>query len=328
MRGANLQYCSWHYVVTHRNQCLEIEIRSQQMRSNLLLASLLVLAVHGADPNKPHIHKGSIEPFKPGPPPPLSAKDLATLNSGKPVQQTVEVNGAGRAMATFDVAAPPSLVWDCILDLKNYPRMVPGVSAVELYRGPTTSGGVTLTSAKWTLSMLGYRVSYFVETRYEPRLQSMTFRLDYSRESDLDDSVGYWHVAPLPQADGRMHSRVTYMAALGLRGYWPKAIIDILFATTLGKATAWVGVEASKRLATSGGAAVSTKCRWSWKRMRKVCAPPSSPPSPEPPPGPSLLRQALDACAVALSVLWMIYFVRTETMLGAIAGFRRPWTRA
>ena len=231
-------------------------------------------------------------------------------------------------MATFDVAAPPSLVWDCILDLKNYPRMVPGVSAVELYRGPTTSGGVTLTSAKWTLSMLGYRVSYFVETRYEPRLQSMTFRLDYSRESDLDDSVGYWHVAPLPQADGRMHSRVTYMAALGLRGYWPKAIIDILFATTLGKATAWVGVEASKRLATSGGAAVSTKCRWSWKRMRKVCAPPSSPPSPEPPPGPSLLRQALDACAVALSVLWMIYFVRTETMLGAIAGFRRPWTRA
>jgi hypothetical protein len=112
----------------------QISSKTMRLNLNLLLAPLIVLAVHGADPNKPHIHKGSIEPFKPGPPPPLSAKDLATLNSGKPVQQTVEVNGAGRAMATFDVAAPPSLVWDCILDLKNYPRMVPGVSAVELYR--------------------------------------------------------------------------------------------------------------------------------------------------------------------------------------------------
>jgi len=62
-----------------------------------------------------------------------------------------------------------------------------------------------------------------------------------------------------------------------------------------------------------------------------VCAPPSSPPSPEPPPGPSLLRQALDACAVPeavlepaidacaalsvpLSVALSVHFVRTSML--------------
>lgn len=278
------------------------------VRHVIAFASLLSIAT-GADPSKPHIHKGSLEPFKPGPPPPLSSSDLSALNAGKSVQRTVEVEGgaAGRAMAVFDVAAPPDVVWDCILDLKNYPKMVPGVAGMELYRGPATSGGVTKTGAKWTLSMLGYKLSYYLETRYEPRLNSMTFQLDYSRESDLDDSVGYWHVVPLTQADGRVHSRVTYMASLKLRGYFPKTVIDFLFATTLGKATAWVGAEAGKRLAKAGsGALAKPKCRWSWKRMRKVCA---APPPALTPAGPSEQRELLDSIAMALSALTaLLYF--------------------
>ena len=237
---------------------------------------------HAADPNIPHMHEGSLEPFRPGPPPALSSSDLSLLKSGKSVQRTVEVAGgkAGRAMAVFDVAAPPSVVWDCILDLKSYPRMVPGVSAMEIYKGPISSGGATKTYAKWTLSMLGYRLSYYLVTRYDARIGCMTFQLDYSRNSDLDDSVGYWHVAPMVQADGTTHSRVTYMAALALRGWFPKSVIDILFATTLGKATAWVGQEALKRLEAKGGVvaqSVQQKCRWSWKRMRRVCVQPPSP---------------------------------------------------
>lgn len=50
------------------------------------------------------------------------------------------------------------------------------------------------------------------------------FHLDYSRFSDLDDSVGYWHVEPRTAADGSDISRVTYSAALALRGWWPKAV--------------------------------------------------------------------------------------------------------
>eukprot|EP00322_Chrysochromulina_rotalis_P002968 CAMPEP_0115851228 /NCGR_PEP_ID=MMETSP0287-20121206/12374_1 /TAXON_ID=412157 /ORGANISM="Chrysochromulina rotalis, Strain UIO044" /LENGTH=286 /DNA_ID=CAMNT_0003305255 /DNA_START=132 /DNA_END=992 /DNA_ORIENTATION=+ len=273
-------------------------------RAAVALVILQSAVIHGADPGIPHIHQGSIDPFKPGPPPPLSSSEIATLNAGKTVQNTVKQDGgAGRAMAVFDVPAPPSLVWDCILDLKNYPRMVPGVSAMELYYGPSTSGGVTSTKAKWTLSMIGYRLSYYLITKYEPKHNSMTFRLDYSRNSDLDDSVGYWHVAPLPREDGSTHSRVTYMAALALRGWFPKSVIDFLFATTLGKATEWVGTEAAKRMSAGGGAAKKSYaggCRWSWKRMRNVCPPPPPPP---PPSGPSPLRDTLDMAATTLSIV-------------------------
>lgn len=54
-------------------------------------------------------------------------------------------------------------------------------------------------------------------------------RLDYSRLSDIDDTVGYWHVV----ASGS-GSRVTYSAALLLKGWWPKPVIDMLLATSLG----------------------------------------------------------------------------------------------
>lgn len=37
---------------------------------------------------------------------------------------------------------------------------------------------------------------YFLTHLYDPKQRSMTFRLDYSRQSDLDDCVGYWYVQP------------------------------------------------------------------------------------------------------------------------------------
>ena len=156
-------------------------------------------------------------------------------------------------MAIFDVAAPPEVVWGCINDVTNYPKLVSGVAEVSIYDGPRTSGGVTRTRAKWTLSFLGYRQSYFNEMVYDSRQSSMTFRLDYSRNSDFDDTVGKWHVALLPNGG----SRVTYSAALTLRMWLPKTVVDMLFSKTLGQATAWVGPEAEKRFAAAGGSVLA-----------------------------------------------------------------------
>jgi len=261
----------------------------------------LVLA---ADPNIPHEHKGTLDPFKNGPPAPLSSAELAQLNAGKSVQKIDELAGGkgARAVTVFDIAAPPATVWACILDLKNYPKMVPGVAAMEIYKAPSASGGTTTTLAKWTLALLGYRLSYYLETRYEPRSNSMTFRLDYSRNSDIDDTVGYWHVAPLNKADGSTHSRVTYSAALTLKGWFPKPVVDILFATTIGRATSWVGVEATKRFAAAGGSASGkASCRRTWKG--KVCV--STPPLPPPPPE----REQPAFTVAVLTVLLCLYAV-------------------
>ena len=80
--------------------------------------------------------------------------------------------------------------------------MVSGVSDTQIYESSKLSGGGSLTKAQFTLAMLGYKLTYYLVLRYEPRKQSMVFRLDYSRYSDLDDSVGYWHVRERKLADG------------------------------------------------------------------------------------------------------------------------------
>lgn len=164
---------------------------------------LLVLFV-GA--HKPHPHSGVLQPFTAGPPPHLSPSEAASLADGKPVMKSVEMEGGvgGRALAVFDVAAPPALVWQCINDIPAYPRMVPGVAATEVYDSSPLPHGGKLTRAKYTIALLGYRLSYYLDLKYEPKLSSMTFRLDYSRHSDIDDATGYWHVAPTGEGRGAL----------------------------------------------------------------------------------------------------------------------------
>jgi len=266
----------------------------------------------GADPNKPHPHTGILDPFTPGPPPALSASEAAGLKAGKPVQKSVEMpNGTGgRALAVFDIPAPPEVVWGCINDIKNYPRMVPGVAETEIYDSSSLGGGGKLTRAKYTLAMLGYRVSYYLDLKYEPRLNSMTFRLDYTRFSDVDDTTGYWHVAPLAGPEGAAHSRVSYMAAMMLRGWWPKSVTDFLLATTLGRATAWVGTEAAARQSAGGVTPSGPRCRMKWLPFpRRKCSPPPPPPPPPTPPTPlEALAASIDLELVGLSfgVAWLL----------------------
>jgi hypothetical protein len=127
-----------------------------------------------ADPKIPHIHQGALEPFKAGKPPAPSASEEAMLAAGKTVTKSVKLPGqGGRAMAIFDVPAPPEVVWDCINDVASYPKMVSGVAEVSVYDGPRTSGGVTRTRARWTLSFLGYKVAYYNEMVYEPKVRAI-----------------------------------------------------------------------------------------------------------------------------------------------------------
>ncbi|KAL1526518.1 hypothetical protein AB1Y20_015228 [Prymnesium parvum] len=250
---------------------------------------LLLLLALGANPEKPHPHNGVLTPFNAGPPPKLTASEVASLETGKPVMKTVEMpgRGGGSAVAVFDVAAPPEVVWGCINDLENYPRMVPGVAETSIYSVTPLGGGGKLTKAKYTIAMLGYRVSYFIELKFEPRLNSMTFKLDYTRSSDLDDATGYWHVVPLSGKGGESHSRVTYMAAMKLKAWLPKPITDFLLTTTLGQATGWVVTQAEARhSAGSRGKAPLKQCHWKWLPFPRRKCETISPPPPPPPPSP------------------------------------------
>ena len=129
-----------------------------------------------ADPNVPHIHKGALEPFKQGPlkPGPTPSEE-AQLAAGKTVMKSIRLPGqGGRAVAIFDVPVPPSIVWDGINDITSYPKMVSGVSSVQIYSGPSTSSGVTRTKAKWTLSFLGYKVCVLTRDTAQGEQRALT----------------------------------------------------------------------------------------------------------------------------------------------------------
>ena len=59
----------------------------------------------------------------------------------------------------------------------------------------------------------------------------MTFHLDYSRRSDIDDTVGYWYVAP----EGRASCRVYYSCECKLRGWVPAPVYNMLTKEALKK---------------------------------------------------------------------------------------------
>ena len=154
------------------------------------LILLLAIAAAGADDvNRPHEHNGKLEKFKLGPPAALSAADRAAVDAGETVSGTVPVQGGARAVATFDVQAPPALVWECINDLPSYPRMVPGVSETRIY-GTSFRAGVRQTYVTWTLRLMGYSVRYHLNYKYSPSQSAAVFSLDYTRNSDVDDTVG------------------------------------------------------------------------------------------------------------------------------------------
>ena len=254
------------------------------------IAAALLGAALAADAGRPHPHTGKLEPFRHGAPRPLSATATAKLAAGKAVFNSVRtgVGASANVSVTFDVDAPPDLVWAAVNDVAAYPRMVGGVAEAAVYHASPLGKGATLTLAKFRSSVLGHRVAYFLEHSFEPRQQSMVFRLDYSRLSDLDDSVGYWHVAAKTELDGRVTSRVTHAAAWALRGWWPRAVVHLMLKSWLRQATSWVATdsmarhasrtamlaEARRRRRGGGGARPPPpppQCRWSWKRVRRVC---------------------------------------------------------
>ena len=68
--------------------------------------------------------------------------------------------------------------------------------------------------------------------------------LDYSKESDLDDSTGYWLIYPSPTDPNK--TRVEYSVDIRIKGWVPSFIEDMLADQGLEDATRWVKRESEK----------------------------------------------------------------------------------
>ena len=199
--------------------------------SFLLLSGLLAQA---ADPNSPHPHQGTIAPY-PSPPVAVSltAAQEATLMSGEPVYTQTDMGNQGRGIAVFLVDAPVEKVWSTINNYSAYPGWIDGVSKCEEYKVSGNHHYVEFVVAK-----MGMELQYYIDHTYGDNW--VTWRLDYSRHSDLDDSVGMWRLEPT--ADGR--TRVEYSVDVGVDAWVPGFVRNYLTDQGIKQATQWVKKQA------------------------------------------------------------------------------------
>ena len=197
----------------------------------MLFSVALALA---ADATSPHPHQGVVTPYRGAPPAvTLTAADQATVASGKVVLKQQQVESGGRGVAIMDIAAPPEKIWAKILDYGQYAKMVDKVAECGNYK---VAGDHLYT--RFVLRVMGVDVEYFIDHRYTPGSNYLTWPLDYSRKSDLDDSVGYWRVTP--QAATPPRSRLEYSVDIRFTGYVPGFVADMISKKGLTDATSWV----------------------------------------------------------------------------------------
>ena len=213
------------------------------------MAPLVTLALAGialaADPGKPHPHQGIAPKFTAAPSPTaLTAEEAATLSPGHPVLKQVKYEGVsgGRGVAIMDVAAPPDDVWAIILDFSHYPDWVDQLAVCSPYRESGDHRYV-----QFEIRSLGMSVEYFIDHTVHRDAGYVTWALDYSRESDLDDSVGYWFIRPHPDHAG--WSRVEYTVDVRVASAVPSFIEDIVAKKGLRDATSWLPKAAEARAA-------------------------------------------------------------------------------
>ena len=203
-----------------------------------------------ADASKPHPHQGALSAYTGAPPRvTLTPEELERLAAGKPVlKQTQTASGegaAGRGVSVQDIHAEPAIIWDRILDYAAYPKMVDNVKTCEVYAREGEHIKVHFIIGAPLIS-----IEYFIDHIYRPAEGWMTWRLDYSRTSDFDDTVGFWRVEALPDKPG--WSRVYYSVELKAAGWVPPALENAFATMGLNKATSWVKREAEAKAGTSG----------------------------------------------------------------------------
>ncbi|RME23903.1 MAG: hypothetical protein D6798_12520 [Deltaproteobacteria bacterium] len=197
------------------------------------LALSLPIAVQAASTTHPHPHQGIAPKFDNPQPSTLTAEEIAELKAGRSVRRQVRTEGGGRGISVMDVAGTPAQVWAVIDDYERYPDWIDHLEECEVYKREGTEVYV-----RFKLRILGRDVEYFIDHERRPDLGWVTWQLDYSRESDIDDSTGYWLVYPSPDQPGK--TRVEYTVDLRLKGWIPGVVEDLLANKGLDQATAWV----------------------------------------------------------------------------------------
>jgi hypothetical protein len=200
-------------------------------------ASVVVLALApsalAADPSRPHGHRGVLAPFAEMPKPVvLSPAERTAVERGDVLLREMAGRKDGRRQVVFTVEAPPERVWAVIANFAAFPRYIDEVKSAVV-----VEEGADGTVVAFTVSQAGVTLTYYVRHRYDAAQHEGTWTLDYSKESDLDDSIGYWRVTPLA---GGTRSLVEHSTHVALKTPLPGFLRDWIADNSLRGTGGWV----------------------------------------------------------------------------------------
>jgi ribosome-associated toxin RatA of RatAB toxin-antitoxin module len=140
-------------------------------------------------------------------------------NNNNNGHQQPRTNTISRRLIVQDVQAPAKTIVDRILDYNQYSKMVPGISQSEIYHRETTTMATTVVGSSedkeeegTSQQRLGVRMKagvpfmqfeFYSDIRYDPSQHTISWTLDYSRHSQVYESVGMWYIQPLFQNEER-----------------------------------------------------------------------------------------------------------------------------
>jgi len=197
-------------------------------------------------------------PFKT---PTLSREQYDRVMRGERVQFQDDMGRAGSGFVVWDVKAPASVVWDCLLDFQSYPQTIPTVREVAMYTNTRLKedyrtekpldfedgtaaickhGIPSVTRAQFSLSK--FRLKIAAVHKYRPHSEGdyMIFTLDpASRNMVLKYAKGIWHTQSNP--DGKEgYTRVWLLCELSVSRLLPQWIVDYAAARAMPRATTWL----------------------------------------------------------------------------------------
>ena len=193
--------------------------------------------------------------------PKLTPEQSRRVRDGERVQYQDDMGLAGSGFVVWDVKAPASVVWDCLLDFKSYPQTIPTVREVVMYTNTHLKedyraerpldfedgtaaickhGVPSVTRAQFLLSKFKLKVAAVHKYRVHPRGDYMIFTLDpASTNVVLKYAKGIWYTQSNP--DGKEGcTRVWLLCELRVSRLLPKWIVDYAAARAMPRATTWL----------------------------------------------------------------------------------------
>lgn len=193
--------------------------------------------------------------------PDLDAEQSRRLIAGERVQYQDDMGRAGSGFVVWDVKAPASVVWDCLLDFQSYPQTIPTVREVVMYTNTHLKedyraerpldfedgtaaickhGVPSVTRAQFSLSKFRLKIAAVHKYRPHPKGDYMIFTLDpASTNVVLKYAKGIWYTQSNP--DGKEgHTRVWLLCELRVSRLLPQWIVDYAAARAMPRATTWL----------------------------------------------------------------------------------------